>query len=283
MSKKTGSQKEGTSWGKRLLDSSGDQLTEHAISRNKDNRQKTRKYLDEISLDFCLILLSKALGPLLNGTKNVDSIFRFYARTNDSSKRLWNEDSFTRFLQTRPPENTAVIACIPTLWHAFCIAASFPFSPRSKDAEIDANDFRRAFAFLMTRGYELLGAKSDGSSLDENDFKASYADKVPRLARIIFRSLSTPGLQFAAEPGHLHESLQPQDIKDSIAFTQPILVDDLSIETPRATAEKWDAAANRVLLADHAQSKASSLSLTVTKADLQNIIQLFLLHLVQDG
>jgi hypothetical protein len=282
MSKKKESQQQVTSWSKRLLDPIGDWLTDRAISRNEAGRRKTRQYLDEINPDSCLILLDKILRQLLDGTKDVDSIFKSNAMTDRSGKRVWNRDNFARFLQARLNVNAAVTASIPILWRAFCTAASFPFSLQSNDPEIDINDFRRAFAFVVTRGYELLGAMSDGSTSDWKDGRKSYAEKAPRLARIIFRSLSVPRLQSGTPSRASHGSLQLQDIKETITFTQPIMTEDFSIETPRETAEEWEAAAQRVLLADHELSQPSGLPITVNKANLQDVIQLFFLQRVED-
>lgn len=281
MSKRESQQQE-TYWSKWLLNPIGNWLIDRATSRNEQKLRKTRQYLNEINPDSCLVLLNKILRHLLHGTNDVDCIFKSNATTDRSGKRLWNRDNFAVYLQSKLPGNAAVSASTPILWCAFCTAAAFPFSLQSNNPEIDINDFGRAFVFIVTRGYELLGARSDGSTSDWKDSRESYADKVPRLARIIFRSLSVPGVHSAPPSQNSHESLQLQDIKDTISFTQPIMNQELSIEPSRAADEEWEAAAQRVHLADHKQSRSSESPIAISKANFQILVQLCFLQRVED-
>ncbi|KAH7072900.1 hypothetical protein BKA63DRAFT_554538 [Paraphoma chrysanthemicola] len=282
MSKKSGSQQQDNSWSKRLLDPIGNWLINRATSRNENNLRQIRQYLNEINPDSCLILFTKILLQLLDGTKDVDSIFKSNATTDRSGKRVWKRDNFAGFLQSRLPGNAAVTASIPILWCTFCSAAVFPFSLQSNNPDLDMDDFRRAFVLVVTRGYELLGAKSDGSPSDRRGSIESYADKVPRLARIIFRSLSTPWVQSATPARNSHKSLQLQDIKDTISFTRPIIPQEIFIQPLREANEEWDAAARRVQLADHKQPGSSESPIAISKANFQRLVQLLFLQRVED-
>lgn len=178
----------------------------------------TRRYLEDINSVSCLDHLDKALDQLLDGIKDVKKIFSNYATTNPSGKRVWNRDSFARYMNARLSENPTVAICVPLLWCTFSIGAYFPFSPPSNAPEIDAKEFKRAFAFIVSRGYGLLGAKSDGQPFFTGTEKF-YTDKVPRLTRILFRSSKTPWPQSGNQSQDPQELLQLQDIKDTIAFT----------------------------------------------------------------
>jgi hypothetical protein len=72
------------------------------------------------------------------------------------------------------------------------------------------------------------------------------------------------------------------DIKDPIAFTQPIM--NVNMNHGRATVAdgEFEAAAHRLLLADHKRSTVRGSSTAVSKADLQILIQLFLLQRAED-
>lgn len=132
------------------------------ISHSASAERVTRRHLEDINSASCLIHLDKALDQLLDGIKDIEKIFSNYATTNPSGIRVWNRDSFARYINARLPENPAVTACVPLLWCTFSIGACFPFSAPSNEPEIDVKAFRRAFAFIVLRGYELLGAKSNG-------------------------------------------------------------------------------------------------------------------------
>lgn len=242
------------------------------------SQQATRQYLEDINSASCLIHMDKALDQLLRGIKDVHKIFSNYATTNPSGKRVWNRDSFARYINARLPENPVVASCVPLLWCTFSIGAYFPFSAPPNGLEIDVKAFRRAFAFIVLRGYELLGAKSNGQPL-RRGIEKSYTDKVPRLTRIIFRSLSTPWPQSGTQ---LQESLQLQDIKDTVAFTQPVIIEDMRFGRASVADEEFEAAAYRLQLADHKQLTVTGLSTAVSKADLQILIRLFLLQRAED-
>jgi hypothetical protein len=167
--------------------------------------------------------------------------------------------------------------CTTTLVH-FLYWCLLSFSAPSNEPEIDVKAFRRAFAFIVLRGYELLGAKSNGQPSPRSSEKF-YTDKVPRLAHIIFRSLSTPWLQSGTQS---QESLQLQDIKDTIAFTQPIIIEDMRFGRASVADEEFQAAAYRLLRANYKQSTAKGSSIAVSKADLQILIRLFLLQCAED-
>ncbi|PCG97667.1 Hypothetical protein PENO1_062170 [Penicillium occitanis (nom. inval.)] len=244
----------------------------------ESSERATRRYLEDINSASCLSHLDKALDQLLHGIKDVQKVFSNYATTNPSGKRVWNRESFARYINARLPENPVVTTCVPLLWSTFCIGAYFPFSVPSNEPEIDVKAFRRAFAFIVLRGYELLGAKSNGQPSPRSSEKF-YTDKVPRLARIIFRSLSTPWPQSETQS---QGSFQLQDIKDTITFTQPIIIEDMRFGRASVADEEFEAAAYRLLLADHKQLIAKGSSIAVSKADLQILIRLFLLQHAED-
>lgn len=241
----------------------------------------TRRYLEDINSASCLNHLDKALNQLLDGIKDVEKIFSNYATTNTSGKRVWNRDSFAGYINVRLPENPAVTTCVPLLWCIFSIGAYFPFSAPSNEPEIDVKAFRRAFAFIVSRGYELLGANSNGQPFYTITEKF-YTDKVPRLTRIIFRSLSTPWPQSGTQSQDLEESLQLQDIKDTIAFTQPIINENMHHGRATVADGEFEAAAYRLLLADHKGSTVRVSSIAISKADLQTLLQLLLLQRAED-
>lgn len=166
MSKKIVSQPKETFWSKQLFDPISDWLTDRARSRNQANRRTTRQHLDNISPESCMILLDRVLRQTPDETKEVDRIFKSNATTYRSGKYAWGSVIFARFLQTGPTGNAAVTNFILILWRALCTAAFCPFSLQSGDPNIDLNAFRRAFVLLVTRGDELLGAMSDGSTAE---------------------------------------------------------------------------------------------------------------------
>ncbi|GAM40979.1 hypothetical protein TCE0_041r13745 [Talaromyces pinophilus] len=219
----------------------------------------TRRYLADIDSASCLNRLDKALDQLLDGIKDVGNIFSNYATTNPR----------------------AVTTCIPLLWRTFSIGAYFPFSAPSKEPEIDFKAFRRAFALIVLRGYEPLGAKSNGVPFLTST-ENFYTDKVPRLARIIFRSLSTSWPQLGAQSQDPQESPRLQDIKDTIAFVQPIILEDMRFGRANVSDREFEAAAYRLLLADYKRSIVRGSPIAVRKADLQILVQLFLLRRAED-
>ena len=252
------------------------------IGHSKESAERvTRRYLEDTNSASCLHRLDKSLAQLLDGIKDVDKIFSEYSTANPSGKRVWNRDSFASYITARLPENLAITTCIPLLWCTFSTGAYFPFLARSNEPEIDIKAFRRAFAFIISRGYELLGAMSNGRPLPKM-LESFYIDKMPRLTRIIFRSLSTSWLQSGTQAQNLQESLQLQDIKDSIAFTQPVMNSDMRHGRATVADGEFEAAARRLLLANHKRSTITGSSTVVSKADLQNLIQLFLLQRGED-
>ncbi len=80
------------------------------------------------------------------------------------------------------------------------------------ELEIDLEALKRAFALLVLRGFELFGAKQNGRPLSGN-IEKSYADKVPRLTRVIFRCLSVPSPEAAAQFQATQEVPQLQDFR----------------------------------------------------------------------
>ena len=272
------SQRQKMAWHDRIL------LTPLFGTSKASAERATRRYLEDINSASCLNLLDKILDQLLDGiVGDVKKIFSNYATTNPSGTRVWNRDSFAGYINARLPENEtpAVTTCVPLLWCIFSTGAYFPFSAPSNEPEIDVKAFRRAFAFIVSRGYELLGAKSDGRPFPRR-MESSYNDKVPRLTRIVFRSLSTPWPQSGTQSQDPQESLQLQDIKDTIAFTQPNIQEDMRFGRATIADGEFEAAAHRLLVADHKRSTVSGSSFAVSKADLQILIKLFLLQRAED-
>jgi hypothetical protein len=81
---------------------------------------------------------------------------------------------------------------------------------------------------------------------------------------------------------NLYESLQLQDIKDVVSFTQPIITQEFSIEPLKEADEEWEAAARRVQLTDYKQSELSESPIAISKAHFQRLIQLLFLQRVED-
>ena len=251
----------------------------------------TQQYLQNVNSASCLVDLNKALGPLLDGVDHVDQIFAKFATTDSSGKSFWNRSNFAKFIDARLPGNQKVTACVPLLWRIFCFSAFYPFSApttpsvqvsRLGEPEIDLEAFRRAFALLVMRGFELFGAKQDGRPLSrKRKIETSYADKVPRLTRIIYRCLSVPLLGSAPQSQAMLEVIQLQDVKNTIAFTQPITYDPYPYG-PSVGDEQFEAAASRLQRMDDERSATRGLSRIMPKADLKSLIQLLLLLRPED-
>ena len=263
-----------------------------AVARVLLNRSKvasaertTREYLHNVSLASCLVDLGNALDPLLNGVECVDKIFANFADTERSGEVYWNKSNFTSFIDARLLGNKLTPILTSLLWQIFCFAAHFPFSTftfsqgqlsDSKDSEINLEAFRRAFALLILRGFELFGAKKDGSQLSWKYVKTSYADNVPRLTRVIFGALSSlsqdPGNWFSVVP----EDLQVWNIWDAITFSQPLTYDPYPYG-PSIPEELFVDAVTRVLYSQTTASKDLEPLSKVSRTDLRILIQLILL------
>lgn len=130
------------------------------IGHNKTSAERvTRRYLEDLNPASCIKYLDQALRQLLHGIKDFEKVFSKYATISSSGKRVWDRNSWARYINAEIP---AVAIGIPLLWYTFTVGAYFPLSPPSNEPEIDLKAFRRAFAFLVSRGYEILGAKSNG-------------------------------------------------------------------------------------------------------------------------
>ena len=172
----------------------------------------------------------------------------------------------------------------------FCFAAYFPFLASTftsdhllelGETEIELDAFRRAFALLVLRGFELFGAKSDGSPLSRDIIETSYADKTPRLTRIIFGALCNISQESVNQSRTTQEALLVQNIEDALAFTQPI-TDDSYPYGPSVPGEHFKAAATRLLHSQNMQSTGLGSSFMASKADLQHLTQLLLLVRAED-
>jgi hypothetical protein len=150
----------------------------------------------------------------------------------------------------------------------------------SGDAEIDLEAFRRAFALLVMRGFELFGAKQDGLPLSRK-VEMSYPEKVPRLSRIIFRCLSQSSPESAPQTKAAQEVRQWRDIKDTIEYTQPV-TSDLYPYGPKVDNEQFQVTASRLARIEDDRSAIRSLSQILLKTDLGRLIQLLLLLGPQD-
>ena len=251
----------------------------------------TQRFLQNVDSASCLVDLNIALGPLLDGVDHVDQVFAKFATTDSSGKRCWNRSNFAKYLDARLPGNQIVTACVPFLWRIFFSSAFYPFSAPtpghiqvsgSGEPEIDLEAFRRAFALLVMRGFELFGAKQDGRSLSrKHKIEMSYTDKVPRLTRIIFRCLSVPLPESAPQSQATREVLQLQDVKDTIAFTQPITYDSYPYG-PSVDDKQFEAAASRLLRMEDERSGTRGSSRAIRPVNLKSLIQLLLLLCPED-
>jgi hypothetical protein len=240
--------------------------------------RKTKKYLLNVNSTSCLIDLSNALEFLLCGVDHIDKVFAEFSMTNSNGERFWDQDHFTRYVSARLPGDDAMVACIPLLWRIFVSSAFFPFSTPTTtlgEAEIDLQAFRRAFALLAMRGFELLGAKQNGRPLVRK-LETNYADKVPRLSRIIFRTLSQPSPESAPQEVH-----QFRDIKDTIEYTQPITYDSYPYG-PKVDHEQFEVAASRLARVEDERSAIRGSSQILSKTDLGSLVQPLLLLAPQD-
>lgn len=251
----------------------------------------TQRYLHKVNAASILADLAKALGPLLDSIDHVDQVFAKFATIGSSGKIFWNRNNFAKYVEARLPGDQTMSACVLWLWRIFLSSASYPFSPpitahtrvsRFGEPEIDLQAFRRAFALLMMRGFELFGAKQDGRPLSRKaKIETSYIDKVPRLTRIISRCLNSPLPEPEPQSQATQEQLQLQDVKDTIAFTQPITYDPYPYG-PSVDDEQFEAAASRLLRMEHERSATQRSSGMIAKADLKDLIQLLLLLRPED-
>ena len=247
--------------------------------------QTTQQYLHNVNAASCSVDLHKALGPLLHSVDHVDQVFAKFATIDSSGKSFWNRSNFATYVEARLPGNQTMSACVPLLWHIFLSGASYPFSVpitthtqvcRLGEREIDLQSFRRAFALLVLHGFELFGAKQDGRPLSRKaKIETRYSDKVPRLTRIIFRSLNFPPPKQATQSQATPEQLQLLDIKDTIAFTQPITYDSYPYG-PSVGDEPFEAASRRLLGKEDERSAAQVSSNMIAKADMKSLIHLLL-------
>ena len=237
----------------------------------------TQRYLQNITSASCLVDLNTALGPLLDGVNNVDKVFTKFATTDSRGRMFWNSSNFARYINATLPGHQEVTACLPLLWHILISSAFYPFSAPvaahiqvSEEPEVDLEAFKRAFALLVLRGYELLGSKPDGRPFSrQRKVETSYTDKVPRLTRIIFSCLSFPLPKSAPKFLATQEVLELQNVKDTIVFVQPITYDPYPYG-PSIGDELFEAASSRLL-------RMGEPSSTLPKAVLRSLIQLLLL------
>ena len=132
------------------------------------------------------------------------------------------------------------------------------------------------------RGFELFGAKQDGRSLSRKEkIETSYTDKVPRLTRIIYRCLSSPLPESAPQIMATPEVHRFQDVKDTIAFTQPITYDPEPYG-PSVGDELFEAAASRILCMEDEGSAAQWPYRLLPRGVLESLIQLLLLLRPED-
>ena len=248
----------------------------------------TRQYLHELSPTSCLEDLSKALDQLLVGVDRADKIFTKFATTDPNGKRFWDSSNFARYITASIPNNQAVIESVPLLWRIFLCSAYFPFSPPrivgdkasgSGESKIDYEAFRRAFALLVLRGIELYGTLQNGhqySFRKHGKHETSYNDKVPRLARLIFKCLSVPSPDQKTTFKTASDELHYQDVLETTLFAQPITYDS-DPYGKKIQDEEFEAAASRLLdMEDEKSSVLGPLS-SIRKAELQSLIQLLLL------
>ena len=168
----------------------------------------TQRYLHKVNAASRSADLDQALGPLLDSIDHVDQIFANFATIGSSGKSFWNRNNFAKYVEARLPGIQTMNACVLVLWRISLSSAFYPFSPpiaahikvsSSGESEIDLQAYKRAFALLIMRGFELFGAKQDGRPLSRKPkIETSYINKVPRLTRIIFRCLNSP----LPEPAH---------------------------------------------------------------------------------
>ena len=254
-------------------------------SRVASAEHTTLRYLEHVTPNSCLDDLTNATAQLLTDVDHVHKVFEKFAALNSSSKRIWKRTNFEKYVNTKFPNNQAATACVSLLWRMFCSSAYYPF-PASviadqqklnpQELEIDFPAFQRAFALLVLRGFELLGAKQNGRPL-KRKIETAYSDKAPRLARIIFRCLSIPSSERATRSRATQEETQVQDVKDTIAFTQPITYDSYPYG-PSIDDDHFEAAACRLVAsAADKPPRLPNSSCVLPKADLQSLIQLLLL------
>lgn len=235
----------------------------------------TQQYLQNISDTSCLEDLDQALSPVLESVDNVNSIFAKFATQHSGGRAIWNERSFATYMDARLASNTELDTFVPLLWRILLSGAYYPFLAPHDNPEVDLEAFRRAFAFLVMRGFELLGAKQNGRELF-GTVENSQNAKRPRLSRIFFHCLSASSHSSSSESQASHKARRLQDIKDTIGFTQPITYDSYP-QGPTVGEEHFDSAASRLLdVETELPTAVQGSSRTLLKSDLQQLLQLLL-------
>lgn len=246
--------------------------------KSKQAEHTTRQYLQDVTTASCLEDLSTCLKPMLNIDDSIDKVFERFASNDDVP--VWREGNFTKYFEAKFGEHATLVTSVGTLWHVFLSAAYFPFSPEqvgheSSDSRCIGHEaFIRAYSLLVLRGFELIGNKQDGNSLSWNRAKdRSYAEKTPRLARIIcscLRGRSAP------------DDNQLQDVKDVLGLTQPVTWSAHPFAPSAVTEDDFDTTAKRLLQGSSGEKVVTERSGSVSKAQLQNLVQMLLLVRLED-
>ncbi|KAL8817921.1 MAG: hypothetical protein Q9191_008054, partial [Dirinaria sp. TL-2023a] len=238
----------------------------------------TQQYLRDVDIDSCLNDLHHALEQLLDGTNHVNEVFAQFATPANRGEGIWRESNFAKYIGAKLPDNEIIAAHVSLLWPIFLHCAYFPFSGILEKPEIGLEAFRRAFALLVLRGFDLLGAKQDGSPWSpQSNIEIKYSDKVPRLTRIVFECLNIHSPGASSHSHSTHEDMLLQDVRDTMVFTQPITYDPYPYG-PSIDGGQFEVAANRLLRRPNGeQPTKSASSRVIPKTKLSNLFQLLLL------
>lgn len=245
-------------------------LAYYLDTRHRRGEAKLIHWLENVDASGVLSDLDSALEPLLKDTiEHVDRTFRAHAE-HENGRVFWTVNSLRRLLGPHPLLRERVAL----LWSVFSYAAHYPFKPPGKlESEgrirIELAAFRRAFAFLVLHGWDLVGERGNDMSFEgyyDQKPERDAHDKAPRIARIINSSLASQE----------DERLAYDDIKSVLFFVQPPVWRNLCM-VPRDFNPYFEAATNRLLQAKDLDVDAKISPSSLTRTNLRSMIQMLLL------
>lgn len=255
----------------------------------KSSEKVIKQYYENINRSTVSKELVDVLGKLLDDHEHARDIFKQGAVTDKDGVLHWEEDSFKKWVTTNQPLSVLIVF-VPTLWRVFVYFAGFPFTerilndfegPATQHQRIDEDGFVLAYNLLALRGVELLGSTKHAWT-PEGDVEKSWSQKYPRLASLMFNGLKIPSTEvderFQGLIGANLMDLAEEQLMNAIVLTQP---------EPYMTGLSFEPELREVarrLLTDNVTHNYDKTSFfTVSKHDLQTLIQLFLLLRIENA
>ncbi len=249
-----------------------------------NSSEKTiKQYYEHVDRSTLLKDLVDVLGKLGDDHGRLRQIFKQDAATDEDGVLYWKEDIFRKWVTKNQPLSI-ISALVPTLWRIFVYFAGFPFTERilndfegsaPQHQRVDEDGFVRAYKLLALGGVEFLGGTKDGWTW-RGGIEKSWSQKSPRLAKLVFDGLKISSTEVDERfQGFRNSNLTDcaeEQLMDAIVLTQPEpYMTGLPLE------QELREAARRLLTDNVAPDYENTSSFAVSKDDLQNLIQLFLL------